>query len=189
MYKFSRRIKNTCVIQLHGMENRKTIVVNPELFKIPTTNTSRRKRRDGTAPKPIKMRVPGREYNKTSRSHLIRQIRNMQEAKYRNMMQSDKPIRAPLPAIPSLEDSFHNEFEDSLTYLSSIAEKNKRVAQNATIRQYPSYDPGAPSMSIPMRPGIGDEMTRAYLEGDPSTHVDLGIPEVFAEVPTNSAPP
>ena len=108
-------------------------------------------------------------------------------------MNTPKPesSSARLPAIPSLEDSFHSEFEDSLNYLSSIAEKNKRVAHNATLKQYPSYDPGASSMSIPMRPGIGDEMTRAYLEGDPSHHVDLGIPEVFAEVPplTNQSPP
>ena len=159
------------------MGDRKTIVVNPDLFKLPSANTTRRRRRDENGqPKPLRMRVPGREYNKTNRSHLIRQIRNMQEAKYKQMLESGE--RAPSSATPTIpavsgEDSFHSDFEDSLNYLNSIAEKAKRSAptsQTSTLKNYPSYDPGASS-------GFYDQ-------------VDLGIPDVFSEIqPSPKSPP
>jgi hypothetical protein len=159
------------------MGDRKTIVVNPDLFKLPSTNTTRRRRRDENGqPKPLRMRVPGREYNKTNRSHLIRQIRNMQEARAKQMLESG--ARAPssiTPAIPAVsgEESFHSDFEDSLNYLNSIAEKAKRSAptsHTSTVKHYPSYDPGASS-------GFYDQ-------------VDLGIPDVFSEIqPSPKSPP
>lgn len=137
------------------MSDRKTISINPELFKV-TSNTTRKKRKEENPNKEIKVRAPKVQNNKTLRGKLLKYIRDQQEKNYREKMDNDSrshisnqhPIKNPL-------EDFDSDFDSSLQYLMSIADENEKKQNiphthnhNSTIRQYPSQTPSfIPSMS------------------------------------------
>lgn len=104
--------------------DKKTIQFNPDLFKIPEKKSTRRRAPSGE-PKEIRMRSTAS--GKTSRSHLIRQIRNLQEERYRRM-QENPNLELSSPSSPNIppaiypEDEFESDFSRSLQSLqNSIA--------------------------------------------------------------------
>jgi hypothetical protein len=119
------------------MSERKTISINPELFKV-TSNTTRKKQ-----PKPeknkdikIKSQQTKQQNNKTLRGKLLKYIREQQEKNYEKNAHRDvsqkPPTKNPL-------DEFNSEFDNSLKYLMSIAEENDRKQKhNSTLKQYPN---------------------------------------------------
>lgn len=63
------------------MSEKRTININPDLFKV-SSNTSRKKRKDGNPNKEIKVRAPKVQNNKTLRGKLLKYIRDKQERNY-----------------------------------------------------------------------------------------------------------
>ena len=119
------------------MSERKTISINPELFKV-TSNTTRKKQPKNEKNKDIKIKSQHtkQQNNKTLRGKLLKYIREQQEKNYEKNAHRDvsqkKPTKNPL-------DEFNSEFDNSLKYLMSVAEENeKKQKHNSTLKQYPN---------------------------------------------------
>lgn len=127
------------------MSDRKTITINPELFSISANNTTRKKR-EPTEPKKLKIREPSqnKQSAKTLKNKLLNYIRKTQEENYRKMHGHDPEIKSTYKQSPV--ETFDNEFESSLKYLTQIAENastsvaNHSLA-NSTLKNYQAMNP------------------------------------------------
>jgi hypothetical protein len=121
----------------------KTISINPELFKFSKNNSSRKKK---TTPSTgIKMKTPKtKDKSKTIRkNHVLRFIRDRQEANLRKLLDGDKEIyNKPIEKSIIDNDNFNSDFDESLKYLMTLtdeAEKNGSSNLNRTLKnQYPN---------------------------------------------------
>jgi len=119
------------------MSERKTISINPELFKI-TSNTTRKKQSKTEKNKDIrvKSRQTKQQNNKTLRGKLLKYIREQQEKNYEK--NTNRDVSHKMPTKNPL-DEFNSEFDNSLKYLMSVAEENDRKQKhNSTVKQYPN---------------------------------------------------
>ena len=116
---------------------RKTIQINPELFKL-QHNKTRRKQPKKDIDKQIRIKSPKSE-KKTStlKKNILNMIRNHQEERLKS---KSKPSSNP---ILSDSTSFKNDFKESFEYLSSLTKdvKQKQENKNQTIRHYPTKNP------------------------------------------------
>ena len=119
------------------MSERKTISINPELFKV-TSNTTRKRQPKTENNKDIRVKSQQtkQQNNKTLRGKLLKYIREQQEKNYEKNAGRDvsqkTPTKNPL-------DEFNSEFDNSLKYLMSVAEENeKKQKHNSTVKQYPN---------------------------------------------------
>lgn len=88
------------------MSEKKTIQINPELFKV--SNTTRKK-----ANPPPKIQIKSSFKNqkqKTLRKNVLKMIREKQQDAYRELFDAKKPTRS------SDEVSFNKGFEESLNF-------------------------------------------------------------------------
>jgi hypothetical protein len=119
------------------MSERKTISINPELFKV-TSNTTRKKQPKTEKNKDIrvKSRQTKQQNNKTLRGKLLKYIREQQEKNYEKNANRDVSNKQ---ATKNPLDEFNSEFDNSLKYLMSIADENeKKQKHNSTVKQYPN---------------------------------------------------
>ena len=160
------------------MSDKKTIVIHPELFKFTTTQKTRKKREGGIHP--IKIRTPRKENSKQARNRMLKYIRQQQEKKGKEMSGvggATAGAGADAGASAHSGGDFASEFEESLKYLSSIAEKNDQSAairssmHNTTLRH--PYDPGH----------------RGTSRGDAYDQIGTELPDVFSTITAVSAPP
>ena len=127
------------------MSEKKTININPELFKV-SSNTSRKKKvKDENPNKEIKVRAPKVQNNKTLRGKLLKYIREQQEKNYNKKMEnSTNSTISSKPAMNPLND-FNSDFDSSLQYLMTISEENDKKQNNAshngTLKKYPYNEP------------------------------------------------
>lgn len=130
------------------MSDRKTITINPELFSISAANTTRKKR-EPKEQKELKIREPSqkKQSTKTLKNKLLNYIRKTQEENYRKMHGHNSEIRPPPSSNrQSSVETFDNDFESSLKYLSEIAENaSNSVANhslaNTTLKNYQAMNP------------------------------------------------
>ena len=120
------------------MSERKTISINPELFKVTSNTTRKRQPKNDNKNKDIRVKSQQtkQQNNKTLRGKLLKYIREQQEKNYEKNAQRDvsqkSPTKNPL-------DEFNSEFDNSLKYLMTIAEENdKKQKHNSTLKQYPN---------------------------------------------------
>jgi hypothetical protein len=155
------------------MSEKKTIQINPELFRFSTNKTRKRTKSDGE-PKPIRVKGQPRPVsNKTAKRRLLKYIRQQQEKNYQQMIEG-KPLAS------SENGEFESDFENSLKYLASVAEKNKQsVKHNQTLRHFP------PSESLLFRQ---NNQTAAAEDYD-DDYVETELPDLFNNaVPNNNIP-
>lgn len=130
------------------MSERKTISINPELFKVSGNTT--RKKRPITDNKDLKIKssTPKQPHsNKTLRNRLLHYIRKNQEENFKKMHGSKPEISVPDRKYTSVvTDSFNNDFEESLKYMTEIADQVTHKVDNdyminQTLRNYKSLNP------------------------------------------------
>jgi hypothetical protein len=164
------------------MSEKKTIQINPDLFRFTTTNKTRKKRDESN--KPIKIKTSTKPVSsKTVRNRLLKYIRQQQDTNYKQQFSSTPNQIIPKPAstaTSSNDSGFESDFEDSLKYLSSIAEKNQNAISpeykrrhNATLRQLP---PTTESLLY------GSTLDNTLFD----TNVGLELPDVFNDVAPSS---
>ena len=121
------------------MSERKTIQINPELFNV-SKNTTRKKQ-----PKAPKIELKSElktQKQKTLRKNVLKMIREKQQEAYRELFDKKKPASDSKPH----ETSFDKDFDSSLQFFSSLADKVKSESPpNTTIKHYPSLPPPTPS--------------------------------------------
>ena len=132
----------------------KIININPALFSFSGGGGTRKKQ-----PKTdLKIKVKSsmiKENNKTTKRALLKYIRNQQEKNYEKSMKSEKhenkqPV-VPVVPNPSSRDTFNTDFDESVKYLTEIAEQNAKNIipvnhMNRTLRNVSSILPNPYTM-------------------------------------------
>ena len=123
------------------MSEKRVVTINPELFKFPTTNKTRKNTASKDTPK-IKFKKPEQKptVSKTIRRNLLNYIRKHQQEKY-NELQKKPTTREPPKQPPT---QYHmSDFDDSLEYLMKLTKENEKQQQqhhpthNRTLRHQP----------------------------------------------------
>jgi hypothetical protein len=119
--------------------DKRTIKINPDLFKFPTTNTTRKKRGENKSPQ-IKVRSTenSREHNtKTLKRKLLKHIRSFQEEINKESTQKDK---TPLPKKDALEHLPNSEkvhdFKESMDYLLKLTKELDKREHHTPAKNY-----------------------------------------------------
>lgn len=132
------------------MSERKTISINPELFSLSGGNTTRKKR-PAKENKDLKIKTSAPKQpqsTKTLRNRLLHYIRKNQEENFKKM-HGAKPeieVQEKKYAPNVYTDNFNNDFEQSLKYMTEIAEQvsnkvDNDYMMNQTLRNYKSLNP------------------------------------------------
>lgn len=106
------------------MSEKRVIKVNPELFNISNTTRKQRPKKE----KDIKIKTP-RKDNKSIKRKLLNFIRNKQNEK----------IKEKIKDSPNTSNDFKSEFDTSLEYFNSLAEKIPNKNNNSTIKNYKTH--------------------------------------------------
>jgi hypothetical protein len=127
------------------MSERKTIQINPELFKISKKNTSRKK--DQPTKNKIQLKPELKTHKqKTLRKNVLKMIREKQQDAYRELFDKKKPLSHSKPS----NTEFDKDFDSSLKFFSSLANKveseSPLPSKNTTFKNYDTVSP--PVLSI-----------------------------------------
>jgi hypothetical protein len=163
------------------MSEKKTIQINPDLFRFPKTNKTHKKRNHPGEPnKPIKIKSTSKSVSsKTVRNRLLKYIRQQQDANYKRLSET---TNQPSTTIPT-EPGFESDFENSLKYLSSIAEKTQqsipseyKKGHHSTLRQLPhtteSLLYGSTLNSSRLHNNVGVDLPNVFDEVSPVGHTE-----------------
>lgn len=129
-------------------EEKRSIAINPDLFKISSNTTRKRQKKDGQAN--IKVRNPAaikEKNNKTLKRNLLKYIRRQQEENYHE--QKNKPSDD-YKGEKELVSDFESNFDDSMDYLLKLtkeletkqrhSETNNHTLKHRPITPLPSYE-------------------------------------------------
>jgi hypothetical protein len=132
------------------MSERKTISINPELFSLNGGNTTRKKK-SPSENKDLKIKSPASKQpqsTKTLRNRLLHYIRKNQEDNFKKLHGTKPEISVPDKKYTTTvaTDNFNNDFEESLKYMSEIADQvshkvDNEYMLNQTLRNYKSLNP------------------------------------------------
>jgi hypothetical protein len=133
----------------------KTISINPDLFSVSTRRGSRKKRDDSSSSSEIKIRAPKQKQKTVKKNHVLRFIREQQEKNYKKLLDSDKPV-SELKIETKEDESFRDDFDESLNYLMSLSEQDKMATKlNSTLKNRAPVKPD----SVLYYPGVSDLIT------------------------------
>jgi hypothetical protein len=133
-------------------DNKRTITINPELFKIPTANKSRKKSHPTDSKIKVKSAAPKIRDNTLKKKSILKMIRQHQEDKYKKLFgekhkDTTNEIQKEIDSISQIE----SDFEESKKYLMKLTEENeekeKQQRLNSTIKRYP-HDNNREKMSL-----------------------------------------
>jgi hypothetical protein len=146
------------------MSEKKTIQINPDLFKVSDKNTSRKKLSESK----IKMKSPEKKQKqKTLRKNVLKMIREKQQEEYKRLFDKSEPKKA---SIGSSQQEFNKDFDESLEFFSSLASKPENINNinhNSTFKKYPDMN------SILLQPN-----TPIFIDTNENVNIDL--PDVFS---------
>lgn len=151
------------------MHEKKTIQINPDLFRMSEKNTSRKK----TSTPKIKIKsTEKKQKQKTLRKNVLKMIREKQQEEYKRLFNTSEPKKTTTSTGAS-EKEFNKDFDASLEFFSSLATKPENVIQNATFKRYPEMS------SVVMQPN-------APIFINTNENVNMELPEEFNIVATDS---
>ena len=120
------------------MNEKKTISINPDLFKINGgNNTTRRQKKEHTIHNKIKVRETNEKKPKkisTIKRNILKMIRNQQIEKKKIDVTQDSSLK--VNELNTKRD-YQNDFNDTLEYLSTLTKDTEDKVKNHTIRRYP----------------------------------------------------
>ena len=148
------------------MSERKTIQINPDLFKVSEKTTSRKKQ---SSPN-IKIKSPEKKQKqKTLRKNVLKMIREKQQEEYKRLFEKSEPKKASTGS--SSQQEFNKDFDESLEFFSSLASKPENVEDNTnhntTFKKYPEMN------SILLQP-----QTPIFINTNENVNIDL--PDTFS---------
>lgn len=130
------------------MSEKKTIQINPDLFKISNKSTTRKKGTEKSPKIELKSSIKTQK-QKTLRKNVLKMIREKQQQAYRDLFEKKK--------IPSSDSStsknktdFDKDFNSSLEFFSSLADKIESQP-NSTLKNYSAINtPVSPINNTPI---------------------------------------
>ena len=137
------------------MSEKRTIQINPDLFKISDKNTTRKKRE--STPK-IKLKSTPKEKKqnqKSIRRNIIKMIREKQQDEYRKLFddKSKSSSHGPVPKTLS-NDEFSKDFEDSYKFLSELVDKENDETNQDLSKTFKKYPVINPTESLMLQPSM-----------------------------------
>jgi len=117
-------------------QERKTIQINPELFKISGNMNKTRRQKEKTNKDLLRIKTKKPKNISTIKRNILKMIRNQQ---------SENNVK---PGIRA-STQFQNDFNDSLNYLSNLTMDTDAKEKTQTIRRYPMIYPDLPKVDIP----------------------------------------
>ena len=139
--------------------DRKTIQINPELFKINGGGNTTRKKQKKTNDIRIKTKTEKPKKMSTIKRNILKMIRNHQEDRRKNRKQTQSDADSdtdsftdvsPITSSSPISLQFQNEFNESLEYLSKLTKDVDDKKQSYTIKRYPSTSTTHVSTSTPL---------------------------------------
>ena len=126
---------------------KRTIKINPELFKTSDKNISRKKREKSDLK--IKVKSERNHKNKSLRRSVMKMIREKQQEEYKKLFSNTEKEKE----TKDESTGFHKDFEDSLEYFNSLVErekeKEKEYLKNTTLKNYNEH-PNAEYINTPI---------------------------------------
>ena len=120
MYKTTYKNKGI----LYLMSDKRVIKVNPDIFRIPET-----KKKRPPKDKPIQVKTPKNNHNKSIRRKVLSMIREKQNEKL------DRKNKSSISVDTYPDDEEKSEFDESLEYLTNLSKNN------TTLKNYSHRDP------------------------------------------------
>lgn len=117
------------------MSERKTININPELFKINGgKNTTRKQKQNINPTNKIQIKEKKPKKISTIKRNILKMIRNQQlENKKKPTIETNTGF---IENTPSNKDSSKNDFKETLEYLSTLTKDTDDKKKNQTIKRY-----------------------------------------------------
>lgn len=133
-------------------DNKRTITINPELFKIPTTNKTRKKSDASSHKIKVKSASSKKRDNTLKKKSILKMIRQHQEDKYKKLFnEKNKETTSKIQNEIDTISQIDSDFEESKKYLMKLTqeneEKEKQQMLNSTIKRYP-HDNNRDKMSL-----------------------------------------
>lgn len=151
---------------------KRTIKINPELFKVSEKNTSRKKKQVNDVKIKMKSELkPAR--NKTLRRSVMKMIREKQMEEYKKLFEESRDGEKEKSSQKNdAKSEFNKDFNSSLDFFGSLVEKEKEESKhNNTIKRYPN------------------DNTQSFIFHPISENVSMEFPEVSQQiVPMNQSP-
>ena len=155
---------------------KRTIKINPELFKVSDKNSSRKKRGSSTE---IKVRSPKPIKNKTLRKSVLnmlrKNIRDRESSEYKNTISDSNLSKINTPKKTTSTDDFKSDFERSVQYFTSLNDKEepdkRHIPHNTTFKRESVFENHNPNPSI--ENSISNVLPDVFNEVTPSV-----IPEI-----------
>ena len=154
----------------------KMIQINPDLFKFSSNRGTRKKKKDLEGKGEIRIKTPKEKSKTVRKNHVLRFIRDQQDKNYKKLLDNASDATKPakdILGISNSNDSFNNDFDDSLKYLMTLtetAEKNTKLSnKNQTLKQYPNQT----TQSLLYHPSI-DPISMVY-----DNDIRLDMPNEF----------
>jgi hypothetical protein len=148
------------------MSEKKTIQINPDLFKVSEKTTSRKKH----SPPNIKIKSPEKKQKqKTLRKNVLKMIREKQQEEYKRLFEKSETKKTSIGS--SSQQEFNKDFDESLEFFSSLASKPENVENiehNTTFKKYPEMN------SVLLQPN-----TPIFIDTNEIVNTDL--PDVFSQ--------
>lgn len=175
------------------MSERKTIQINPSLFEFSSKKTRQKKPKIEGEIK-MKSTISKTPKNKSLKNGILKMIREKQQNDYQKLF-SEKPTNAstkPNSAMSTEIDTFKNEFQESIEYLKTLEEKEKKnpapnLPKNKTLKNYDSFGspPGLPQLPMQNTPHPFNRENTGTLSSGISNieNVNLSLPAVFSSMP------
>lgn len=159
------------------MSEKKTIQINPELFKV--SNTTRKKQPKSEVGK-IKIKSTfKKQKQKTLRKNVLNMIREKQQEAYRELFDNKKEYnKNEKSAIIKDESKFNKGFDDSLEFFSSLATKidsEEKPTLNTTFKNMNSVLMQPSIINIPQETFVNTTLPEVFIES-PSLEKPLNIP-------------
>jgi hypothetical protein len=138
------------------MSEKKTISINPDFFKIQSKQTRKKRPKmdvEGDNSEIPKLRIKSEHprTNRTTKNQILKYIRQQQENRYKQLMERslgtetrDHATEIPAPANHSEVAKFKSNFQQSLDYLTSLAEKKRQSLASQPTTQTMSPIPAHP---------------------------------------------
>lgn len=167
------------------MMNKKTIQINPELFKV-SKQTRKKTANPSSSPKlQIKNSRMPTDKNKTTKNQILKYIRQQQQQKYDEMLKQNTNTTIS-PTTTNLIDNFETDFKQSLDFLNNVTEKNKTTVPktwNSTLKN---------TGSLLMQPAVFNHVL--HNPSPPPTeytdeNVNTIVPDVFSQPQRVLLPP
>ena len=119
------------------MSEKKTISINPELFKMNGGNTTRKQKEKVKTPNKIQIKEKKPKKVSTIKRNILKMIRNQQMEKKKK-----KPNVGDIQTaeIEDVKKDFQTDFNETLEYLSNLTKDTEEKQKNQTIRTYPEIN-------------------------------------------------